>query len=807
MSKKDKFFTKVKIGTQDIKLTAVNISGKHLITGQSSGELTTYEIGDKKLIEVSQKSLKKNIDKILIPPNKKISFVLCEGEIYFYNLPSLSFSQLLIKDKNYSDIFINLDDPKCDNMLLVLTKRKKIKLYDFEYAPGNVVLTERSKETISIDETPSCAVWTTNNYFIYASGNKTYWVDLNSGKTTIVDFDRTVQLINLDDKIAVSNIEMTLFMKEGSAFTFNPITHIIQNGIEFKGYANFRNHLIALYKNAVHIYKKGEQQYEFVESLEFGQDGNGKYLVTSDYKVIVITETPNVLNVIDFRERPYEEQIKVLIDQKLYNNGLEKLIQNVPEEDENKNKKIEQFFLDCAWGCIEGNKKDFNKAIKYISLTNYNPFEFIYMFFDSLSVNIIHSDKKQSILDHRKENQLLGFDPKKNEEEDAYSYLMNILIMKRNYLLRENKNDSAEVDKSHMKFMSSSRGKINLSDSTTDITLQNTFDAINNKVAVSNPTNSKVEDLVITQKFLDDNKNGTNIGLQYGKAAPILNYTTLGLPLGDMTLITGHSGNGKTSMAFELMILPIAENGLVTIFSNEMGIAAYQNLLLAHILVKDLDYWKLTRKKIKQGKYTEEDEEMLQKAMEISKTKYHIKFVKLFDNDTGVIMKYMKQLARQGCQCFVWDTFKGDDISDGSEAWLQLLMNSRKIFNLVSKLNVALVCTFQLALYTTNQRYLDASCLSSSKQIKEVVSELLMIRRLWADEYTGEKFDCKAYRLDQDKQKQLLQLDSDKTYIVVFINKTRNDESNREILYEWNSRFNKWTELGYCTIRNDHKGG
>lgn len=349
--------------------------------------------------------------------------------------------------------------------------------------------------------------------------------------------------------------------------------------------------------------------------------------------------------------------------------------------------------------------------------------------------------------------------------------------------------------------------KLNEFDNFSSEDVYNTFDAINNKIAVNSATNSKVEDLVITQKFLDDNENGINIGLQYGKAAPILNYTTLGLPLGDITLLTGFSGSGKTSFVFENMVIPISENEKVTIFSNEMGITAYQNLLLSHILTKDLNYWELTRKKIKQGKYSDKDKEMLKKAIEISTTKYNIKFIKLFDNDTGVIMKYMKQLARQGCQCFVWDTFKGDDISDGSEAWLQLLMNSRKIFNLVSKLNVALVCTFQLALYTTNQRYLDASCLSSSKQIKEVVSELLMMRKLWSDEYTGEKCDCKAYRLDQDKKKQLLQLDSDKTYIIVFINKTRNDESDREILYEWNSRFNKWVELGYCIIRNDHKGG
>ena len=37
-------------------------------------------------------------------------------------------------------------------------------------------------------------------------------------------------------------------------------------------------------------------------------------------------------------------------------------------------------------------------------------------------------------------------------------------------------------------------------------------------------------------------------------------------------------------------------------------------MLLAHILVRDLDYWNLTRKKIKIGKYIAEDEEMIEKA-------------------------------------------------------------------------------------------------------------------------------------------------------------------------------------------------
>ena len=487
MSKQDKFFTKVRLWTSDTKLTAVNIVGTNLITGDEKGQINTYEISDKKkLLPVAKANLKGKIEKILIPPNRKIAFVLSGGEITFYNLPNLSYFKSLLKDKNASDIFINIDDPKYDNMLLVLNKKKRIKIYDFEYSQGNAVLNEqKTKDTISIEDIPACAVWTVNNNFIYSLGNKVQWLDLSTGKAIPVDYDRTVQIINLGDKIALSNTEMTLFMKDGGAYQFNPITHVSYNGMDFQGYATFKNHLVALYRNALHIYKKGEQSYEFVESIDFGSDGSGKFLVTSNYKVIVCTESAGKFNILDFQERPYEEQIKVLIDQKLYDNGLEKLIENVPEEAEDKPKKIENFFLDCAWSCLEGHSKDYDKSLKYISLTDFNPFEFIYMFYDSLSVNIIHGDKKQEIIDHRKENQLLGLNAQEEEEKKAYSFLNKILIMKRNYILGKYKNSSAEHESDTITFMSSSRGKINLSDSTKEVTVKETFNAINSALIKS----------------------------------------------------------------------------------------------------------------------------------------------------------------------------------------------------------------------------------------------------------------------------------------------------------------------------------
>lgn len=255
--------------------------------------------------------------------------------------------------------------------------------------------------------------------------------------------------------------------------------------------------------------------------------------------------------------------------------------------------------------------------------------------------------------------------------------------------------------------------------------------------------------------------------------------------------------------------MPLANDGTpCCILSNEMGVDTYKNLLLIHILTRELNYWKITRKKLKIGGFSSEELDLLKQAAVISKDKYsHIKFVKLFDNDSSKIMKYIRRLSRTGTKAFFWDTFKNDDSAMDEKAWQQLLLNSRRIFNLVSKEQVALVTTFQLALYTTNQRFLDASCLSSSKQVKEVVSELVMMRRLWQDEYTGEKYDCHPFKYSREnpKIKETFTLEKDKTYNVCILDKTRNDADKVCVLFEWQGAWNAWREIGYCTIVNEHK--
>lgn len=355
MSKQDKFFTKVKLYEEESKITAIEISEKMLVIGYENGILSCYEIKDgNKLFKTNQQNLKNKIDKIIIPQNIKIAFILTGGEIYIADIPTLGNFKPLIKAKDFCDIYINKEDPQYDNVLLTINKKRKIKLYDFDYS--NRTLNEKKMNTVSVVEMPKCGSWIDNNYFIYSNGTtKIFWLNIITGESVDNDFDNCVQLINIDGRVAVSSSEMTLFMKGGKVESFNPILH---QGIEFRGYSDFKNHMIALYKNSVHIFTKSEQSYNLAETIDFTPaEGSGMFLVTSNYKVIVISESGTKCNIFDFQEKPIEAQIKVLIDQRLYNNGLEKLIENVPEDDPTKPEKIENLFLDCAWASIEDKKK------------------------------------------------------------------------------------------------------------------------------------------------------------------------------------------------------------------------------------------------------------------------------------------------------------------------------------------------------------------------------------------------------------------------------------------------------------------
>lgn len=321
------------------------------------------------------------------------------------------------------------------------------------------------------------------------------------------------------------------------------------------------------------------------------------------------------------------------------------------------------------------------------------------------------------------------------------------------------------------------------------------------------------ETLDITDKELDDIINGVNMGLNFGKHSPILNYLTLGIPKADLTMFSSYTNGGKSSFTMNNIIIPIAEQKKkVVIVANEQQSIVYKMLLQIYVLTEKLSFYGITRKKLKTGKWTEEEKVMINKAREIISKEYspYITFVKLYDYDMGKVNKIVKKLSKTGLELVVYDTMKysGEDES----VWLSLIQDSKDIFQICSKNQVAGVITFQLAPALKSKiRRLDVECLSNGKQVAEVFSEMIGFRDIWDDEFDGETYDIKPYRFKKDTNgkftsvKEYFKLNKDKTYKIFFHFKSRNDEVGTCIIYEFDGAWNKWKELGYCTPHHKNR--
>ena len=486
----EKLFNKTKLATKDINVTAVDITGRNLITGESNGTLRVYEIKQKQFLSISEAKLKSKIDKICIPKSRKIAFILSGGDVYSVNLPQIGSPQQIFKSKDIANLYVNLEDKKYENKILLLQNKGKllIKIYEFDVKGETVeVNEERLANEMYLDKLPDFAIWSEKNYFVYSLNNKKcYWLNCGTCKIeSSYDFENTVDIAILYGKETVTTnlgegMTYTVFSERGKSISFNPVFHTLP---KFHRFCPFENHSIALYDGGLIAFKPGEMEYTPVETINFDQGEVGQFMVASRFKLIVITTSGNQTNFIDIQGKPPEEKMRVLIDKKEYNKALEILIENSADDThEEKETRLEEYYLDCAWACIEGDKKDFENSIKYLSLTNFNPFEFIYMFYDVLNIKIIHTDKEKEILDDKKENQFLNEKDSEEKQNIPLKFLISILKIKRDYILEVLIKSKYESETSLIEFMSSNKSKINLKSSSTRVTIGQTFYAINSSL-------------------------------------------------------------------------------------------------------------------------------------------------------------------------------------------------------------------------------------------------------------------------------------------------------------------------------------
>ena len=342
------------------------------------------------------------------------------------------------------------------------------------------------------------------------------------------------------------------------------------------------------------------------------------------------------------------------------------------------------------------------------------------------------------------------------------------------------------------------------------------LDAQLNSIALNITHDLKLETLEYTEKDIQRKQSGEQIGLQFSKSCPLLNSFCNGIPRKGLTMFASYTNGVKTSFVFENIVMPLIDQDIkICVISNEQDSIVFKDLLYLHVLTTDLDYWDITRTKLKDLDFNEKDWEYFRKANEIINTKYKSKilFQRVYDYSMKNVKRTIKKLARQGFELFVYDTFKVDATTD--VVWQSFLNDSKELFQISSKEGVAIITPVQIALSTKGRvRYLNEGVLSNSKQISEIYEEIFMFRDIWKDEFSngeeGKRIIPYNYKKDIDgftniREEIPITENEGKHYKIFFHCKSRNGEAGRTVTYEFIPRFNKWKEIGLCQVGEENR--
>lgn len=337
--------------------------------------------------------------------------------------------------------------------------------------------------------------------------------------------------------------------------------------------------------------------------------------------------------------------------------------------------------------------------------------------------------------------------------------------------------------------------------------------------------NKGVEECVIdiTDDLLESYYNGDEMGVPFDKCGidiegneiygfPTISSQTQGFMEGSFSILAGYSSVGKSTIMVSMIMALVYRGEKVCIISNEQRSGVFTLNFLMFILTRKLRYYNLTKKKLRAGIVTEEDKIMLKKAQQIWKEEYlgKIYFVSIPNTSMSLIKKKFREYnLRYGCTTGLYDTFKLDiNEGMGDNHWISLIKDSRELHELAMKYSMKMIATMQCAIATQGQLFLDASILSNSKAVKEILENLYLVRNMYPEEMdeNNKKYYCRPYRLEKIGDKWIekkVELKKEHTYKVLFLDKVRSGENSESNNYAVVLKFDgsHGTVSEYCLCR------
>jgi len=338
------------------------------------------------------------------------------------------------------------------------------------------------------------------------------------------------------------------------------------------------------------------------------------------------------------------------------------------------------------------------------------------------------------------------------------------------------------------------------------------FEAVLNHVFVNVEGDDITHDISDgLDELIEELDQGMAVGLPLHNT-PTLNKEVGGNLEGNITLVGGLSGVGKTALS-RILILPsiLEHKEKIVIMINEEGKKKWQREFLVWV-ANNIFKEDLQKYIVRDGRYKPEVKALLKKCSEWVKQYKNTIILKPFTQyTTAKAIKTIKKYASMGVKYFMLDTYKADSKASSSESfWFSMQQNMVEINDVIKSeaKNVHIWITFQLSKGSSKQRYYDQDNIGMAKNIVDVASTCLMIRKVFEDEIEGGKRELDVYRKEKrqgNTESQIpVKLKKGKNYQIIFIVKNREGSTNDyQIVVEHDLSRNTYKEVGYTVVPVD----
>ncbi len=311
-------------------------------------------------------------------------------------------------------------------------------------------------------------------------------------------------------------------------------------------------------------------------------------------------------------------------------------------------------------------------------------------------------------------------------------------------------------------------------------------------------------------ELLEKLDKGKNVGMPLYNS-PILNKEIGGNLQGHITMLGALSGEGKTTLTIELLLPQILHyNEKICIMINEEDVSKWRKELITWV-ANNVFKKELKKYVLRDGGFNEEQWELLKQCadwIEEKKESRNITIIPFLKYTAKLAIKTIKKYSSLGCKYFILDTMKVSSDVKSDLQWQEMTKDSVEIYDAIKPVgrNVHIWITYQLGKAATTKRYYTNDAIGIAKNIVDVASTNLMIRKPFDDEYEGEKNELKCYRLEGKNKltKIPFKLQKDKHYTIIFITKNRFGSTNEfQIIAENDLAKNVYKEIGIVKIPLD----